>query len=231
MDACADRDSCVEKHALLAPGTPKRACFRPSWQRGGCYGRMRCDDVLERRLACTPPSLAAGGNVLTKPRSRPLRQIGLAEVDEYLGGVLDFVGEVGVVWWWWRCPTAFCACGDPPPPACRSTATASRARQCGTVLPCSSAATLSRAFSGGGTCCCVCAQQSVKNTPPWPGCRAFLQFDLRNGALRKKFDGLKYALKRIEQTQYELSLADAGVAASNQEPEPQAPAAAEGEGA
>ena len=54
---------------------------------------------------------------------------------------------------------------------------------------------------------------------------------MRNGALRKKFDGLKYALKRIEQTQYELSLADAGVAASNQEPEPQAPAAAEGEGA
>lgn len=34
----------------------------------------------------------------------------------------------------------------------------------------------------------------------------FLQFDLRNSSLRKKYDGLKYTLKRLEQTLYELSL-------------------------
>lgn len=33
-----------------------------------------------------------------------------------------------------------------------------------------------------------------------------LQFDFRNGALRKKFDGLKYTLKRMETTLYEQSL-------------------------
>lgn len=40
-----------------------------------------------------------------------------------------------------------------------------------------------------------------------------LRLDLRNGALRKKFDGLKYTLRRMEQTLYELSLADAHVRA------------------
>ena len=33
-----------------------------------------------------------------------------------------------------------------------------------------------------------------------------LQFDLRNGPLRRKYDGLKYALKKIENLTYELSL-------------------------
>ncbi|KXZ52785.1 hypothetical protein GPECTOR_8g173 [Gonium pectorale] len=37
----------------------------------------------------------------------------------------------------------------------------------------------------------------------------FLQFDLRNGSLRKKFDGLKYTLKKLESTLYELALTDA----------------------
>lgn len=41
----------------------------------------------------------------------------------------------------------------------------------------------------------------------------FLQFDLRNGALRKKYDGLKYTLKKMEATCYELSLASSGSAA------------------
>jgi hypothetical protein len=36
------------------------------------------------------------------------------------------------------------------------------------------------------------------------------QFDLRNGAIRKKYDSLKYTLKKMENTLYELSLADAG---------------------
>eukprot|EP00195_Chlamydomonas_chlamydogama_P017899 CAMPEP_0202896386 /NCGR_PEP_ID=MMETSP1392-20130828/5405_1 /ASSEMBLY_ACC=CAM_ASM_000868 /TAXON_ID=225041 /ORGANISM="Chlamydomonas chlamydogama, Strain SAG 11-48b" /LENGTH=216 /DNA_ID=CAMNT_0049581733 /DNA_START=141 /DNA_END=791 /DNA_ORIENTATION=- len=37
----------------------------------------------------------------------------------------------------------------------------------------------------------------------------FLQFDLRNSSLRKKYDGLKYTLKKLENTVYELSLAEA----------------------
>ncbi|GFR43963.1 hypothetical protein Agub_g5106, partial [Astrephomene gubernaculifera] len=37
----------------------------------------------------------------------------------------------------------------------------------------------------------------------------FLQFDLRNGSLRKKFDALKYTLKKMESTLYELALTEA----------------------
>ena len=39
----------------------------------------------------------------------------------------------------------------------------------------------------------------------------FLRFDLRNGALRKKYDGLKYTLKKLENTLYELSLLENGL--------------------
>ena len=35
-----------------------------------------------------------------------------------------------------------------------------------------------------------------------------MQFDLRNGALRKKYDTLKYTLKKLENTLYELSLTE-----------------------
>ena len=38
---------------------------------------------------------------------------------------------------------------------------------------------------------------------------AMLQFDLRNGPLRKKMDTLKYTLKKLESLLYELSLASA----------------------
>ncbi|KAG1679297.1 hypothetical protein FOA52_009327 [Chlamydomonas sp. UWO 241] len=37
----------------------------------------------------------------------------------------------------------------------------------------------------------------------------FLQFDLRNSGLRRKYDGLKYRLKELENTMYELSLTQA----------------------
>lgn len=37
-----------------------------------------------------------------------------------------------------------------------------------------------------------------------------MQFDLRNGTIRKKYDSLKYTLKKMENTLYELSLAEAG---------------------
>lgn len=36
------------------------------------------------------------------------------------------------------------------------------------------------------------------------------QYDLRNGSIRKKYDSLKYTLKKLENTLYELSLAEAG---------------------
>lgn len=46
------------------------------------------------------------------------------------------------------------------------------------------------------------------------------QFDFRNGALRKKFDGLKYTLKKLESTLYELSLtANLGFARDVAEPD------------
>jgi predicted transcriptional regulator len=35
-----------------------------------------------------------------------------------------------------------------------------------------------------------------------------LQFDFRNGSLRKKFDSLKYTLKKMETTLYEQSLTE-----------------------
>jgi hypothetical protein len=47
-----------------------------------------------------------------------------------------------------------------------------------------------------------------------------LEFDFRNGPLRKKYDGLKYALKTIEDVTYELSLLDDDVSGveDNQDP-------------
>ena len=41
-------------------------------------------------------------------------------------------------------------------------------------------------------------------------CEVAVQFDLRNGAIRKKYDSLKYTLRKMENTLYELSLAEAG---------------------
>ena len=41
-------------------------------------------------------------------------------------------------------------------------------------------------------------------------CFSGMQFDLRNGGIRKKYDSLKYTVKKLENTLYELSLAEAG---------------------
>jgi len=38
--------------------------------------------------------------------------------------------------------------------------------------------------------------------------RKMIEFDFRNGPLRKKFDGIKWALKKLEEIIYELSLAE-----------------------
>ncbi|MEW5299749.1 MAG: hypothetical protein WDW36_002730 [Sanguina aurantia] len=56
----------------------------------------------------------------------------------------------------------------------------------------------------------------------------FLQFDFRNGNLRKKFDSLKYTLQKMENTLYELSLSDASLGGkrlrANDEVQPAEPA-------
>ena len=44
-----------------------------------------------------------------------------------------------------------------------------------------------------------------------------LQMDFRNGPVRRKYDGLKYALKNIEDVTYELSLLDVGNGEENQD--------------
>ncbi len=54
---------------------------------------------------------------------------------------------------------------------------------------------------------------------------AMLQFDLRNGALRKKFDTLKYTLKKMESLLYELQLAAPASTRMDAEPAQEAPAA------
>lgn len=52
----------------------------------------------------------------------------------------------------------------------------------------------------------------------------FLQFDFRNGSLRKKYDSLKYVLKNLENTLYELSLTSAGFRPSSAVAKEDAPA-------
>mmetsp|Transcript_14483 Transcript_14483/g.39219 ORF Transcript_14483/g.39219 Transcript_14483/m.39219 type:complete len:152 (+) Transcript_14483:323-778(+) len=51
----------------------------------------------------------------------------------------------------------------------------------------------------------------------------FLQFNLRNSSPRKKFDSLKYTLKKLENTLYELSLTEnLGLKTLGKEEEPDA---------
>ena len=57
----------------------------------------------------------------------------------------------------------------------------------------------------------------------------FLRMDLRNGSLRKKYDALKYTLKKLENTLYELSLTEHGLPTKPEDgPEPPVEAAADG---
>jgi predicted translin family RNA/ssDNA-binding protein len=51
----------------------------------------------------------------------------------------------------------------------------------------------------------------------------FLKFDFRNGALRKKYDGLKYTLKKMENTLYEMSLTSAAAKRSREDGEEDQP--------
>ena len=45
----------------------------------------------------------------------------------------------------------------------------------------------------------------------------FLKFDFRNGSLRKKYDSLKYTLKKVENTLYEMSLTSAAAKRSRED--------------
>jgi predicted translin family RNA/ssDNA-binding protein len=45
-----------------------------------------------------------------------------------------------------------------------------------------------------------------------------LEFDFRNGPLRRKYDGLKYALRNVEDILFELSLTDKDTNSSGSEP-------------
>lgn len=86
-----------------------------------------------------------------------LAELPLCSRDEYLGGVLDFAGELN----------RFAV-------ACATQRDTAAVRRC--------AALVDRLMEG------------------------VLLFDFRNGALRKKFDGLKYTQKKLETLLYELSL-------------------------
>lgn len=90
-------------------------------------------------------------------------EVGLAETEEFLGGLLDFTGELN------RIAIARATMRD--------TAAVAQARD------------VVEGLMG-----------------------QFLRFDLRNGALRKKYDALKYTLKKLENTLYELSLTANGLA-------------------
>ncbi|KAK9841264.1 hypothetical protein WJX74_002808 [Apatococcus lobatus] len=89
-------------------------------------------------------------------------ELQLADRDEYLGGVLDFTGELN-----------------------RFSIAKATTRDTASVR------------------CCRDLVEALMGE--------FLQFDLRNGALRKKYDSLKYTLKKMEDTLYQLSLAEAGL--------------------
>lgn len=101
---------------------------------------------------------------LSEGRVPARSEVKLADTEEYLGGVLDFTGELN------RIAVARATVRDK--------AAVQRARD---------------------------ATESLQGQ--------FLRFDLRNGALRKKYDALKYTLKKLENTLYELSLTEAGLAA------------------
>lgn len=54
-----------------------------------------------------------------------------------------------------------------------------------------------------------------------------IQFEFRNGALRKKYDSIKYNMKKLETVLYELSLVNAGkITAPSGELDKEPPAAA-----
>ncbi len=100
---------------------------------------------------------------LLEGRIATRKEVQLAEVDEYLGGVLDFTGELN------RIAIAKATVRDKE--------AVQKARDVVETLQ-----------------------------------GQFLRFDLRNGSLRKKYDALKYTLKKLENTLYELSLTENGLA-------------------
>ncbi|KDD75342.1 Translin family protein [Helicosporidium sp. ATCC 50920] len=102
---------------------------------------------------------------LVEKRLLPSSALPMAEVEEYLGGVLDFTGELNRY--------AILRATE------RDREAVQRAHDVVEAI-----------FS------------------------AYIQFELRNGNLRKKYDALKYTLLKLENTLYELSLTEAGGMAS-----------------
>jgi predicted translin family RNA/ssDNA-binding protein len=98
----------------------------------------------------------------------PLSELPRCDREEYLGGVLDFTGELN----------RYCVAKA----TARDVAAVTRCRDI------------------------VDALMGI-----------FLKFDFRNGALRKKYDGLKYTLRKMENTLYELSLSSAAAKRSREE--------------
>eukprot|EP00890_Picochlorum_soloecismus_P000421 jgi/Picsp_1/137/NSC_00137-R1_translin-like protein len=99
---------------------------------------------------------------LTENRLATPEEIDLANTEEYLGGLLDFTGE------------------------------------------------LNRVAIARATARDVESVQLARDTvEALQG--QFLRLDLRNGSIRKKYDGLKYTMKKLENTLYELSLISNGL--------------------
>jgi predicted translin family RNA/ssDNA-binding protein len=99
---------------------------------------------------------------LTENRLATPEEIDLANTEEYLGGLLDFTGE------------------------------------------------LNRVAIARATARDVDSVQLARDTvEALQG--QFLRLDLRNGSIRKKYDGLKYTMKKLENTLYELSLISNGL--------------------
>jgi len=79
-------------------------------------------------------------------------------------------------------------------------------------------------FTGELNRYCV-ARATVRDTEAVTRCRdivdalmgIFIKFDFRNGALRKKYDSMKYTLKKMENTLYELSLTSAAAKRSRED--------------
>ncbi|CAI5732686.1 unnamed protein product [Hyaloperonospora brassicae] len=97
------------------------------------------------------------GHYLEHKRLLPRRDLSIVQKNEYLGGVIDFTGEL-----------------------MRHAVVKATARDVEEVRRCKS---MVEAISG-----------------------ELIQFDFRNGPLRRKFDSVKYNLRKLENTLYELSL-------------------------
>ena len=124
----------------------------------------------------------------------PAKQIQRCNNDEYLGGVLDFTGELN----------RFCVARATE----RDVAAVTKCRDVVDALMGIFLKVSKAHFPNPSTVC------------PYNKLTLFFfttKFDFRNGALRKKYDGLKYTLKKMENTLYEMSLTSAAAKRSRED--------------